>query len=147
MMSLLLPPEVAAMNDLISAAMHCARVLRHAVENGAAGDAAATLEELAAARETLAEALADAVRDLDHTPPDEGLPHEWEVLESTWADIRAGMSGDAARVARDQCLTAERRLIDTARAATGEALPDSVAGPVSKFAGASAEDVIPDWSA
>lgn len=146
-MSLLLPPEVAAMNDLISAAMHCARVLRHAIENGNAGDAVEALEELAGAREDLSDALAEAVRDMDYTPPDEGLPHEWEVLEATWADIRAGMSGDAARVARDHCVGAERRLIETARVAQQEDLPDAVAERVSKIANATAENVIPDWSA
>lgn len=146
-MSLLLPPDVAAMNDMISAAMHSARALRHAIENGAAGDAAETLEALAEERESLADSLAAAVRNQDYTPPDEGVPHEWEVLEATWADLRAGMSGDAARVARDHCVAAERRLIEAARVATQEDLPDTVAGKISQVADRTAENVIPDWSA
>lgn len=115
-MSLLIPPEIAAINDVIKAARHSNWVLLRAadVDGMTKSD---ELRSAALAHEGLAETLSDIVRAQDQAPPAKNPPEEGEVFEAVWTDLRAGLSGDPISSALSQCKKAEDQLIDAANAA------------------------------
>ncbi|NMM42995.1 hypothetical protein HH303_00800 [Rhodospirillaceae bacterium KN72] len=118
-MSVLIPPEIAALNDVIQALWHCARAMREsAAVDGIA--APASFKQKADGMSDLADRLCDIVRELGHTPRAEPTVEEREVLEKAWVELRGGLTGDPVPAAEARCAEAERQLIETAKDALSE---------------------------
>jgi hypothetical protein len=118
-MSLLIPPEIASINDVIKAARHSNWVLLRAADVKDMPKSA-KLRTAADARDSLADALSDLVLDLDQAPPAKDPPGESDVLEAVWTDLRAGLSGDPTTAALEQCQKADAQLVETAEMALKE---------------------------
>ncbi|WP_420730724.1 hypothetical protein [Hwanghaeella sp. 1Z406] len=132
-MSLLIPPEIAAINDVIKAARDSARAWSWAADMEGVSDAA-DMRAKSKARTTLAEQLCDQVRDLDAQPPAENTQGEIEVIETLWSNLRASLSGDPDSAAQELCKSAEDRLSAAIDAALAEeALPPAAASTINQF--------------
>ncbi|MDF1749435.1 MAG: hypothetical protein P1V34_11240 [Alphaproteobacteria bacterium] len=118
-MSLLIPPEIAAINDVIKAARHSAWAFAQAAELDGVSDPE-EMHRKSEERGVLAEKLCAVVRDLGEQPPAENTEEESEVIETIWSNLRAGLSGDPDAAAQELCKTAEDRLTTAAKTALAE---------------------------
>ena len=118
-MSVLIPPEIAALNDVIQAMWHAARAMRETAEIDGISNPA-RFKEKADGLSGLADRLCDLVRDLGHTPRAEPTVEEREVLENAWVELRGGLTGDPVPAAEARCTEAERRLTEAAKDALSE---------------------------
>ena len=133
-MSVLIPPEIAALNDVIQAIWHSARALREsaAVEGISDPD---SFTSKADGLSGLADRLCSMVRELGHTPRAEPTVEEREVLENAWVELRGGLTGDPVPAAEARCAEAERRLVEAAKdALSEETLPAAAVGLIRPIA-------------
>lgn len=138
-MSLITPPDVAALNDVIRTARECEQAFLDSAEKLGDGPLKSALEARAKDRDALAEALCAVVRDRGELPPADTGPDERRLAGEFWSDIVARVVGDREAPLRDFCLKAETKLLAAIETARAEDLPDAASEALNGFADKDAE--------
>ncbi len=99
----------------------------------------AALENRAAERDEIIEALSAVVRDRGELPPADSGPDEQRLAGEFWSDVVARVVGDREAPLRELCLKAESTLLAAIDSAQREDLPEMAKRTLAKFGGRNAE--------